>query len=370
MRSVGLYVHIPFCDGKCPYCDFYSLPSSTPTMLDDYTDALIHSVSYWADKSGASADTVYFGGGTPSLLGAHRLERLLLHIRERFSVSDDAEITMEVNPSRELSDVLRAFYGAGGNRLSIGMQSAHDGELRLLGRHHTPQDVEKTVLTAQNVGLDNISLDLMLGIPASTIESVRHSVDFAADLGARHISAYMLKIEPNTAYGRCPPPLPDDDMTADMYMAAMDRLDARGYTQYEISNAAVAGFESRHNLKYWLSDPYIGIGPAASSYWGDQRFTYSRDISSFLRGDAPSTDAATSIGVSSEEEYACLRLRLRQGIEEKAFSARFGHSISPLWRERAAALPSALIICDEQGIRLTRQGFLVSNSLIRHIFDE
>ncbi len=370
MNRIGLYVHIPFCDGKCPYCDFYSLPSYTPLVLDDYTAALINSISQWAEMTGSVADTVYFGGGTPSLLGAHRLHRLMLHIRDEFSVADDAEITMEVNPSRDLSEVITAFSYSGGNRLSIGMQSAHDSELHLLGRRHTRDDVQRTVSAAHNAEINNISLDLMLGVSLSTVDSVCSSVDFAAELGARHISAYMLKVEPNTPYGHCTPSLPDDDLTADMYLAAMERLDAHGYAQYEISNTAVRGYESRHNLKYWLSEPYIGIGPAASSYWRNQRFTYDRDISSFMRGEQPKLDADTDMPVGSVEEYACLRLRLREGIEEKAFFPRFGYPIPLRWRERAADLPTQLVVCDELGIRLTRQGFLVSNLLIRHILGE
>lgn len=368
MNSIGVYLHVPFCDGKCPYCDFYSLPTPTPLMLDDYTDALIRSITFWAKETQAVADTVYFGGGTPSLLGAHRMERLLSCVREQFTVSDDAEITMEVNPSREVSNVLHAFRAQGGNRLSIGMQSAHANELSLLGRRHTCEDVQRTVSCAQQIGIDNISLDVMLGISASTIESVRQSIDTAVGLGARHISAYMLKIEPNTVYGHCAPPLPDDDMTADMYLAAMDRLDSHGFAQYEISNAAISGYESRHNLKYWLSEPYIGIGPAASSCWDDRRFTYSRDLSAFMRGELPQQDSETAIPVGSEQEYACLRLRLRDGITQEAFNNRFGHAIPMQWRERALSLPSSLVVCDDDGIRLTRQGFLVSNLLIRHIF--
>lgn len=370
VNAIGVYLHIPFCDGKCPYCDFYSLSSPTPTLLDDYTDAMIRAVTQWSDKTQATADTVYFGGGTPSLLGPDRIARLLLAVRTQFKVAEDAEITMEVNPSRELAEVLRAFYDAGGNRLSIGMQSTDEGELRLLGRRHTLEDVQRTVQNAQLIGLTNISLDIMLGVSGATIQSVRRSVDTAVQLGARHVSAYMLKIEPNTAYGRCTPSLPDDDATADMYLAAMERLDSHGFHQYEISNAAICGYESRHNLKYWNSDPYIGIGAAASSYYNNRRFTYCRDASAFMSGREPTIDCDTEIAVGSEKEYACLRLRLTEGIVERDYYARFGKAIPTRWRERADGLPTELIVCDDGGVRLTREGFLVSNSLIRHIFDE
>lgn len=369
MSAIGLYLHIPFCNGKCPYCDFYSLSNADSLLVDNYVESLLRAASYWAETSGVAVDTVYLGGGTPSLLGAERLFRLLRGVHDCFSVSSDAEITMEVNPSQNLTDVLSAFYDGGGNRLSVGMQSSDDDELRLLGRNHRILDVKRTVRTAQSIGIDNISLDMMLGISGSTIESVRRTVDTAAELGAKHVSAYMLKIEPNTSFGRCAPTLPDDDETADMYLAAMERLDEMGYAQYEISNTAISGYESRHNLKYWLSEPYIGIGPAASSHYGGTRFTYARDIASFMRGDMPLRDADTDIAVDSMEEFACLRLRLREGIENHAFITRFGRSIPDEWRSRALNLPQSLVICDDRGIRLTREGFLVSNLLIRHIFD-
>lgn len=369
MQTLGLYIHVPFCVRKCPYCDFYSLPLSAQEQLDRYTQGVLDSLDRWADRLPAKADTLYLGGGTPALLGGERLAAILRRADERYHLfaGEAPEVTLEANPADDLAETLKAFAAAGGNRLSLGMQSACAEELSVLGRRHTPADVQRTVEDARCGGIHNISLDVMLGISGQTEESARLSVERAAQLGANHISAYLLKIEPDTPYGVCPPPLPDDDAAVDTYMAAMERLDELGYRQYEISNTARPGFESRHNLKYWDSQPYLGIGPAASSCAAGHRFTYPRDIGHFLAGGEPIEDPTEGIPVGSAEEYALLRLRLAEGIRDQAYRQRYGESLPKRWRQRAAALPAALVRQDEQGIRLTREGFMLSNTLITHI---
>lgn len=370
MKAVGLYIHVPFCLSKCPYCDFYSIPLPSEEVLDAYTRRVCELLDIWAARlSDTTADTLYFGGGTPALLGGARLAAIIHRARERFSLSA-AEITLEANPADDLYATLAAFAAEGGNRLSLGMQSACAAELTALGRRHTPSDVRRTVEDAHRVGIDNVSLDIMLGVSGQTVASARQSAQQAAALGATHVSAYMLKIEPNTPYGRCAPPLPDEDTTADMYLATMETLDTLGYRQYEISNTALVGFESRHNLKYWNSQPYLGIGPAASSCVGDRRFAYARDLDAFLRGDEPTDEPDGAIAVGSPTEYALLRLRLREGLAAADYAARFGEPIPAVWRKRAAALPTSLVCENDNGISLTREGFLVSNSLITHILDE
>ena len=368
MKKIGLYIHIPFCVTKCPYCDFYSLPLNEQTQREHYTAAILDAVDCWAERLKVSADTLYFGGGTPSLLGGEYLSAIIRRVGERFSLFDGTpEITLEANPADDLYDTLSSFAAAGGNRLSLGMQSACSTELDVLGRRHTTADVERTVADARRAGLDNISLDVMLGVSGQTATSAVGSVRRAADLGAAHVSAYMLKIEEGTPYAACPPSLPDEDAVADMYLAIFDELERLGYRQYEISNAALNGQESRHNLKYWDCQPYLGIGPAASSCIGGHRFAYPRDLVHFMSGGMPMEEEVTATEVDSPEEYALLRLRLADGIEESAYLARFGTSVPVLWRQRAASLPSELVKTDDGGIRLTRQGFLLSNSLIRHI---
>ncbi len=370
MKPIGLYVHVPFCLSKCPYCDFYSLARPTEEQLDAYAARVCAALDEWAARlPDTTADTLYFGGGTPALLGGERLALVIDRARARFGLAD-AEITLEANPADDLHDTLAAFAAAGGNRLSLGMQSACAEELAILGRRHTPTDVERTVVDARAVGIENISLDMMLGISGQTEASAHHSARVAAALGASHVSAYLLKVEPNTPYGRCTPPLPDEDVTADLYLAAMDELDTLGYQQYEISNTALEGRESRHNLKYWLSEPYLGIGPAASSCLGGRRFAYPRDLAGFMNGSEPVDEPSASIAVGSPTEYALLRLRLTEGIDAADYAARFGEPISSAWRERAASLPPTLVTQDAAGIRLTREGFLLSNTLLTHILTE
>ncbi len=371
METIGLYLHTPFCVSKCPYCDFHSAPPSSGEELDAYTAALLQSMDDWATRYPCAADTLYFGGGTPSLLGGERLAALIRRADDRFGLLHGTpEITLEANPADNLADTFSAFAAAGGNRLSLGMQSAHPTELSVLGRRHTPADVARTVADARRAGITNLSLDIMLGISGQTIATALESVERAADLGATHVSAYLLKIEAGTPYGACPPPLPDEDATAELYLATMERLDALGYRQYEISNTARPGCESRHNLKYWDSRPYLGLGPAASSCLGGRRFTYPRDTAFFLAGGAPAEDAATTTPVGSAEEYALLRLRLTEGLSAADFAARFGAPVPDAWRRRAAALPRNLVVADTDGIRLTREGFLLSNTLTTHILCE
>ena len=371
METVGLYLHTPFCVSKCPYCDFYSAPPSSVVELDAYTAALLSSMDHWAARYPIVADTLYFGGGTPSLLGGERLCSLIRRADDHFGlIRNDPEITLEANPADNLADTLSAFAAAGGNRLSLGMQSAHPAELAALGRRHTPTDVARTVADARRAGITNISLDIMLGISGQTIATALESVERAADWGATHISAYLLKLESGTPYGTCPPPLPDEDETAELYLAVMERLDALGYCQYEISNTARPGCASRHNLKYWDSRPYLGLGPAASSCLDGRRFTYPRDTAFFLAGGAPAEDPSTATPVGSAEEYALLRLRLTAGLSAADFDARFGTPLPDAWYRRAAALPRHLVVADTDGIRLTREGFLLSNTLTSHILFE
>ncbi len=370
MKPMGLYVHVPFCLSKCPYCDFYSLARPTAEQLDAYATRLCAVLDAWAARlPDAAADTLYFGGGTPALLGGERLARVIDRARALFGLSG-AEITLEANPADDLRETFAAFAAAGGNRLSLGMQSACADELAVLGRRHTPADVERSVADARAAGIDNISLDVMLGISGQTKTSARQSARVAAALGAAHVSAYLLKIEPNTPYGRCAPPLPDEDATVDLYLAAMDELDSLGYRQYEISNTAREGRESRHNLKYWKSEPYLGIGPAASSCLGGRRFAYPRDLAGFMNGVEPVDEPSGSIPVGSPTEYALLRLRLTAGIDAADYAARFGEPIPSAWCERAASLPPTLVTQDAAGIRLTREGFLLSNTLLTHILTE
>lgn len=365
--ACGIYIHIPFCVSKCPYCDFYSLANADDDLKDAYTAALVREMQ---KKAGVYADTLYFGGGTPSLLGGERLARLVNAARECFLLPDDAEITMEANPADDLRDTFAAFAAAGGNRLSLGMQSSSPTILTALGRRHTPANVARTVADARAAGVKNISLDMMLAVPGQTTETVRADVAVCAQLGVSHVSAYLLKIEPGTPYFEKIDTLslPDEDAAAELYLTAVDALETEGYRQYEISNFARPGCESRHNLKYWNSEPYLGFGPAAHSFFDGKRYYYPRDIHAFLTGGS-SVMEEDVIAAGSETEYAMLRLRLTAGLRAADFAARYQKPLPQAWLDAAAKLPAHLVTVTADGIAFTKEGFLVSNVLISRILN-
>ena len=253
MEKAGLYIHIPFCASKCPYCDFYS-GKYTNEAAENYVSELIEE---FCKYSGAEFDTVYFGGGTPSILQPQLIAKILEAARKNFKIADNSEITIECNPSKDLKEDIAVYAGHGINRISLGMQSAVKEERQALGRIAGKAEIERTLKYARNNNIKNISLDLMLGTPKQSLQSLDESLNFIADSGVPHISAYMLKIEDGTPFYRLKDrlPLPNEDETAEMYLKTVDRLESMGIMQYEISNFAKAGFESRHNIKYWKLVP-------------------------------------------------------------------------------------------------------------------
>ena len=335
-------------------------------LYEAYVAAVIRTMESFCKEE---LDTVYFGGGTPPLLGAERLDRMLAAARKCFDIAPDAEITVEINPGDATAALLSALYAAGFNRLSMGVQSGVDSELRALGRRHDSAQAAGAVELARAAGFENISLDLMLAIPHQTPDSLRQSIDFITGLEPEHISAYMLKIEENTPFAAISDKLilPDDDGQAELYLEAVKMLAERGYKQYEISNFSKQGRESRHNLKYWHCEEYIGIGPAAHGFYEGRRYYYPRDIEGFMQGNAPVDDGEGG----SKEEYLMLMLRLAEGITESAWNERFGEPIPQCIRRRALMYQQAgLLVCDDNGIRLTTEGFLVSNGIIARLMDE
>ncbi len=361
MKPVGIYIHVPFCRYKCPYCDFYSV-TAKDELLDRYTAETLRRVSLLSDR-GISADTVYFGGGTPSLLGGQRIARIMDALRKSVEITGDAEVTAEANPANDLGDFLEGCAASGINRLSLGMQSALRKELSALGRRHAPDDVLRAMETAYRCGIDNISLDLMLGVPMQTAASLEQSLRFIEESSPAHVSAYMLKIEENTPFYRIQNALniADEDGLADMYELTFNRLEQAGYVQYEISNASKPGFESRHNLKYWNCDQYIGIGPSAHGFYDGRRYYSDRSLDRFLSGSAPNDDGEGG----TLEEYVMLRLRLSEGLTQTGMKERFGIDIPKGMRDCASSpVMVPYCICDGQGIRLTRKGMLISNEVI------
>ena len=364
----GIYLHVPFCLSKCPYCDFYSVPLPDKDTLDRYTDKL---VDWMRRYRGVAADTLYFGGGTPSLLGGKRIARLIDQAADCFGLHG-AEITLEANPADDLEDTFRAFAASGGNRLSVGMQCGDDAGLQKLGRRHTVQDFLRCVQSARAAGIDNISADWMLALPDEGAAPRQSSLDLLQTADVRHVSAYLLKIEPNTPFHRMQSSLslPCEDQTAEQYLAVCEALEQAGFAQYEISNFAKDGAYSRHNMKYWNAEPYLGFGPSAHSFFDGRRFDFPRSLSDFLGGSAPQPQPQDGdIPDASPAEYLMLRLRLTEGLRAADFTARFGAPLPEQWLRRAKRIPSQLLQCSEDGLRLTRRGFLLSNEILRRLLD-
>ena len=366
--SLGLYLHIPFCVKKCDYCDFYSVTDAA--LMDAYTDALVREIRLYGEKAaGYVTDTVYLGGGTPSYLGEAQLCRILRAVCEHFSLAENAEITIECNPESTDRRLLEALLSSGANRLSFGVQAAHDDELRRIGRIHDFEKARNAVLLARSCGFHNISLDLMYGLPGQTQEMFLDSLSQCLALEPTHLSCYGLKLEPATKMGRENPTLPDDDAQADTYLAMCGELRRHGFEHYEISNFALPGFRSRHNSRYWDLSEYIGLGPGAHSLFGGRRFAFPRDIAAFIDGTSAVRNEEEVPDFERQNEYLMLRLRTSDGVELRDLEERYHVDPAPYEAVfRALAKPG---LTEQNGTRwhLTDAGFLVSNSIINMITD-
>ena len=364
-ENIGLYIHVPFCKSKCPYCNFYSLCDNR--VAHQYTKKILSSLEEYSKRINRTADTLYIGGGTPPLLGVDNLIKIVEGAKKHFSITKDAEITCEVNPTSIDKDFFCKLFKSGVNRISMGVQSGIDSELTALGRKHSVQQVVKAVESARNAGFSNISLDLMLGIPNQTVKSLEKSIDFLVSLNPTHISAYLLKIEPDTIFGKNPPKnIPDDDLSATLYEKAVEFLGEKGYYQYETSNFAKKGYESKHNLKYWHCEEYLGLGPSAHSFIDGKRFYYASSIDGFLTDCCPIPDGEGG----DFEEYAMLTLRLSEGLIFKNVGDRFNINIPDKMTQNALFLSKiGLVVIDNKGVRLTPKGQLVSNAVIGKLLD-
>ncbi len=366
-KSLGVYIHIPFCMQKCNYCDFCSFPKSDAKLISAYAEELCRRISYFSKKAVEySVDTVYFGGGTPTLLSMNDFTAVMSEIKRGFSLSDDAEITAECNPATVDLEYLAALRSLGINRLSIGLQSVHENELRALGRIHSFEDLCNTFRDARNAGFDNISVDLMYGIPYQTPESFRESITVLASLRPEHISAYGLKIEKGTLFyiSRDSLPLPDEDAECEMYLSMTDILSSYGYSKYEISNFSLKGRESRHNLRYWQGLEYVGFGVAAHSYFGGERFGNSRDLTAFLAGESIECEREHLSDSEHLWEYVILSLRLSEGLELSEFKARTGMDFFDYYKRAEQLIDEGLMRRSDGRIAFTDRGFLVSNSIL------
>ncbi len=366
----GVYLHVPFCAAKCPYCDFYS--GRDISLIPAYVNAVKEELRTlarardFADRGLFSRPvaSVYFGGGTPSLLPGSEIAGILQTVKETYLLQPDAEITAEVNPTlKERDAFFAAVADAGVNRISVGMQSALAEERRALGRRGTPEDVLQTVKAAKAAGIDNVSLDIMLGIPGQTEESLRQSLDFALSLFPSHLSIYILKLEEGTPlYARRHKlDLPDEDAAADLYLFTCRYLKEKGMRHYEISNFCFNDRVGRHNLSYWRCGEYLGVGPAAHSFIDGKRFYYPRDLRAFIAGEPPVYDGPGG----DAEETLMLALRTDEGLDLAVFADTFGVSLPPaFYGEMGVMQKNGLLVNDNGNIRLTDRGFLVSNSII------
>ncbi len=355
----GIYIHIPFCEKKCAYCDFYS-SFPTETVLKEYLSSLKSQIKKWGGDISCPIDTVYIGGGTPSLLGDEIIP-LMKCITDNFDVDTDAEITAELNPL-SADRFLRYAKAAGINRISIGVQSGSDISLKVLGRAHTATDSVTTVKAARKLGFDNISVDLMIGLPDSSIKTLDYDIDFLLSLNPDHISAYILKVEENTAFAKMENTLnlPDDDEVADQYLHMCARLENAGFSHYEISNFCKNDKQSRHNMKYWTDGEYLGIGPSAHSYINRSRFYYPRNLKEFILNPQTVFD-----GIGGERaEKIMLGLRLAQGVD-----------LSTVYNPIPEKIISKIFSLEKAGylnvklprVSLTDSGMLISNSIITEL---
>ncbi|MBQ6039762.1 MAG: radical SAM family heme chaperone HemW [Oscillospiraceae bacterium] len=360
IQPAGIYIHVPFCAQKCPYCDFYS-GRYTKTDAERFTEAVCRNLTQLPEQ--LKADTVYFGGGTPSLLPAESLARMLSAVRARCVLAADAEITLEANPLTVTEQNLAAWLEAGINRLSLGVQSFQPDVLRMLGRRHTPQQAQNAVLRAAAAGFRNLSIDLMCGLDIQTAACWQADLAEAAALPVTHISSYLLKIEPQTPFGQQPPALADSDDTADRWLQMHDFLTAQGFRHYEISNYAKPGYESRHNCKYWQLVPYYGIGPAAHSCYDGKRYAVPRDLAAFCNAETQPAEC-TEPNACTESERIMLGLRLAEGIAFADVPAS-----RDLLLHRAKPLIPQYLIYENDRLRMTPEGWLVSNAVLVRLLD-
>lgn len=361
-NTLGIYIHVPFCKSKCPYCDFYSV---TPTKTESYVQKMCAELERWGKRLDNTIDTIYFGGGTPSLLGSDKICKIINSVKNNFKVSN-AEITMEVNPADyKLVDFEKLnFYGM--NRISVGAQSLSNAELKTLGRRHDSSNIFSTHKQIKASGINNISFDMILGIPHQTEKSIDEFLDFCRENNIPHISAYLLKIEKGTPFYKNQEALelPTEGESISIYDYVCNALKSYGFNHYEISNFARSGFESRHNLKYWNLDEYLGIGPSAHSLIDNERFFYPNNLDDFISDSEIFSEGECE----PEKEYAMLRLRLAEGLSCGEYRKKFNKDIPEIHFERAQKyIEPKLVVCDDSGLRLTEKGFLLSNSIIADI---
>lgn len=390
MANAGIYIHIPFCLRKCFYCDFFSVPTDDPAVRKSYADALIKEIEFYGVKYGKAAgggmkiDSLFFGGGTPSLMEPELIASVLEAVRENFDVTADCEISAECNPATLSASKLAGYKAAGINRLSIGAQSFDDEILQNLGRVHRASDIGRTVTMAREAGFDNLSLDLMFAVPGQDMAKWKKSLARALELKPQHLSFYSLEIAENTVFGRMfeRGELKETPVESDrgMYSYAIDTLQKAGYRHYEISNAALPGRECRHNMKYWDFSDYIGIGAGAHSFVRGARYSNVANLEVYIdamRGQAICAQAVTADcaenyyinkEADSAAEYVFTALRTEHGVVFEDFERKIGRKFWNFYSEVRGDfdkfVSGGFAVSDDRHIALTRKGIDISNKIM------
>ncbi len=371
LKNLGLYIHIPFCLSKCRYCDFCSFPHPAPDKVNKYISTLKYEIEEYGRRYAEyTVDTVYFGGGTPTLLSSNELTDILNTVKSCFNVTKDAEITAECNPATADSEYFSIMRKAGFNRLSLGVQSMNDGELKILGRLHSSADVKKAFIDARAAGFENVSADVMFGIPDQTLSTLEDTLDEVLRLSPTHVSLYGLKIEDGTHFARHRQELalPDEDTEYEMYLSSVKKLSENGFERYEISNFAKNGFYSRHNLKYWLREDYLGIGISAHSCIWNERFFENNDIENFFGNTYD-----VSIETISSHDILCekimLGMRLEQGVNFELLESEYGKSAEKYKAALEKFIPSGHVVKKADSLCFTDSGMYISNYILSEILD-
>ena len=373
---LGLYIHVPFCRSKCQYCDFYSLAGGKETLMEGYLGAVRQQIKENGTRAGDyRVDTVYFGGGTPSYFGQEGLAAIMSAIRRYFDVAADAEITFEANPDSVNDKLLKRLKAEGFNRVSLGVQCDDDAILKKLGRPHNYGQVVTAVRKIRAAGFKNLSLDLIYGLPGQNLTAWRETLEHVLELQPEHMSCYGLQVEEGTPLYeyREIANIPNDDVQADMYLAAVEILEDKGYKQYEISNFARRGHRSAHNLKYWMGGEYLGFGPGASSDFAGKRFKAEPNLEYFMeqmKSGGPILCECDAIPPRERAgEYVMLRMRTTEGMNGEEYVKNFLLPFEPLERILEEYKTRGLAKQDEGRWMFTPKGFLISNTLLGELLE-
>jgi len=370
MKNLGLYIHIPFCESKCHYCDFYSITKSSSNVKDIYIKSLIKEIKLNKNNiDGCKFDTIFIGGGTPSSINANLYSNLFNYLKENKLIQRNAEITMEVNPKNRGYDYLNKIKEIGVNRLSVGIQTFNDDILKVIGRNHNRKEGENFLSKVNKVGFDNLSCDLIFNLPLQKYSHIENDIDILKKYNVKHISLYSLKVNPNTKIKDIIEndiyKLMDEDEERETYYTAREYMKENGYVQYEISNFCKKGYQSRHNLKYWNREEYIGIGASAYSFIKNKRYSNISNVEKYIeRINSKKSTIDFEEYIEKEEaiwEHLILGLRKTEGINIKSFEEKYSISVNKYKNKFEDLEKKGLINWSDKSLKLTRKGMDLSN---------